>query len=65
MVAAQPATAEKMSIRRRPRRSASAMTASEKTTPMRTAARAPPWARSSAPNSSAAKVMVWVMRVPR
>ena len=51
--------------RRRPRRSARTTTASATNTPRRTAASVAPWAVSLRSNSSAAKVMVWVMTVPR
>ncbi len=49
---------------RRPRRSAVATRTRAMRTPTRVAARAMPWARSEAPNSSAAKVMVCEMSVP-
>ena len=50
--------------RRRPRRSAAATRTRARSTPTRVAASAAPWAWSEAPNSSAAKVMVWVTSVP-
>ena len=50
---------------RRPRRSASAVRAMVAKMLIRTAARTALWSPVLAPNSSAAKVMVWVSRVPR
>ena len=49
----------------RPRRSAMVMITSERTTPARALASVAPWALLVAPNSSAAKVIVWVRTVPR
>ena len=56
-------TADTTSIRRRPLRSARKTRPTANTMPQRTTAPAAPWAVSEEPNSSAAKVMVWVNRV--
>jgi len=61
----QPAAAEPTSSLRRPLRSARATSATDPSTPARTAARVKPWLASLEPNWEAAKVMVWVMTVPR
>ena len=53
------------SSRWRPRRSAMVMITSDRITPARALARVAPWADLDAPNSSAAKVIVWVSTVPR
>ena len=50
---------------RRPRRSARAVSAIVAKTLIRTAASRTLWSPVLLPNSSAAKVMVWVRRVPR
>jgi hypothetical protein len=66
--AAAPATAsnpDSSSSFRRPRRSAMLEISSEPSTPIRTAARVLLWAPRLTSNSSAAKVMVWVISVPR
>ncbi len=50
---------------RRPRRSARAPRAMARSPPIRTAEKALPWPPEPTPNSSAAKVIVWVSNVPR
>jgi hypothetical protein len=50
---------------RRPNRSARRATITDSTTPTRTAASVLPWAVRPASNWAAAKVMVWLMTVPR
>ncbi len=59
------AAVDPSSRRRRPRRSDRATRARLPSVPTRTAARAAPWAAVLRPKSSAAKLIVWVITVPR
>ncbi len=64
-VKAMASTAAVASTARRPRRSASATAEKAITASTRLTASATPWPSEPTPNSSPAKAMVWVSRVPR